>query len=194
VSDDLRVVPANEAPWEDLDAVYDFPGACHCQRFKVREWVFHATEQERAAALRLSSGCDDPTATSTTGLLLYVGDEPAAFAAVEPRSSYPGLAKARVPWAGRDEDRDDPSVWAVTCLVVRRGFRKRGLTYALAEACVAHARDHGARVLEAYPLDTDGREVVDNELYVGAYQVFADLGFSDVTRPTKRRVVVHREL
>lgn len=194
MTDDVRVVPANEAPWDDLAAVYNFPGACYCQRFKRMEWVFRSSDEVRAEDLRTSSRCGDPSATSTTGLLLYVGDEPAAFAAVEPRSSYPGLAKARVPWAGRDEDRDDPTVWAVTCLVVRRGFRKRGLTYVLAEACVDHARSHGARTLEAYPLDTEGRQVVDNELYVGAHQVFAELGFSEVTRPTKRRTVMRLDL
>jgi hypothetical protein len=56
VSGEVRVVPANEAPWADLDAVYNLPGACHCQRFKVIEWVFHSSEEERAAALRVASG------------------------------------------------------------------------------------------------------------------------------------------
>jgi hypothetical protein len=58
----------------------------------------------------------------------------------------------------------------------------------------AGAASAGARALVAYPLDTEGRAVVDNELYVGAYQGFADLGVEEVGRPTKRRVVVRRQL
>ena len=68
---------------------------------------------------------------------------------MEPRTAYPKLRGARVPWAGRDEDPDDPRVWAVTCLIVRKGYRGRGLTYHLARAAVDFARQRGAEALEA---------------------------------------------
>jgi hypothetical protein len=45
---------------------------------------------------------------------------------------YVHLLGSRVVWAGRDEDRDDDSVWAVTCFVTRTGFRRRGISAALA--------------------------------------------------------------
>jgi hypothetical protein len=38
VSDGLRIVPANEASWEDLQAIFGTRGdaaACQCQRFKL---------------------------------------------------------------------------------------------------------------------------------------------------------------
>jgi hypothetical protein len=37
----------------------------------------------------------------------------------------------RVPWEGREEDKADDGVWAVTCLLTRAGFRKRGVSRAL---------------------------------------------------------------
>ncbi|MER5685964.1 hypothetical protein [Streptomyces sp. NPDC002205] len=51
---------------------------------------------------------------------------------------------------GRQEDRTDDSVWAVTCFVTRKGFRLRGITYALARATIGFARDPGARALDGY--------------------------------------------
>ncbi len=92
---------------------------------------------------------------------------------------------------GRDEDRDDDGVWAVTCFVTRKGYRKRGITYALAAATVGFAREHGARALEAYPMATPpGKEITWGELHVGSRQVFADAGFSEVSHPSPRRVVM----
>ena len=40
---ELTIVPANEASWADLRAVFgtsDYPGKCYCQRFKTRGWLW----------------------------------------------------------------------------------------------------------------------------------------------------------
>jgi hypothetical protein len=74
---------------------------------------------------------------------------------------------------------------------VRKGYRKRGITYALAAATVDFARERGARALEAYPMiTTPGVEIIWGELYVGTRQVFAEAGFAEVSHPSPRRVVM----
>jgi hypothetical protein len=37
----LRIVPANEASWEDIQAVFGptEAGDCLCQRFKIAGWI-----------------------------------------------------------------------------------------------------------------------------------------------------------
>ncbi len=114
------------------------------------------------------------------------------WCAVEPRSAYESLVRNnRVPWEGRSEDRADGSVWAVTCVLVRAGFRGRGIAYALARAAVHFARDRGARALEAYPLLTSADQKISwDEIHVGSRGVFAAAGLAEVNRPTKRRVVM----
>ena len=94
---------------------------------------------------------------TTTGLVAYLDPEPVGWVAVEPRTAYPRLPKVRTVWSGRQEDKADDNVWAVTCFVTRKGYRKRGITYALAAATVGYARDQGARALEAYPMITSTR-------------------------------------
>lgn len=194
-ADRLTIVPANEASWEDLQAVFgtaDYPAACQCQRFKTRDSHWRSlTRETRAERLREQTGCGDPDATVTSGLVAYLDDEPVGWCAVEPRTAYPRLLRTRVPWTGRDEDKADAGVWAVACFATRKGFRRRGLTYALARATVDFARERGARALEAYPMITQpGVEITWGELHVGSRDVFADAGFVEVSHPTLRRVVM----
>jgi GNAT superfamily N-acetyltransferase len=197
--DQVRIVPANEATWEDLTAIFgttDYPGRCQCQRFKVLGWIWRdSTQEERTELLRAETHCGDPAATSTSGLVAYVDGEPAGWVAVEPRTAYPKLRTSRVPWSGRDEDKDDDDVWAVTCFVVRKGYRGRALTYALARAAADFARARGARAVEGYPMVTEpGTEITWGEAHVGLRQVFDDAGFAVVSAPTKRRVVARIDL
>ncbi|WP_062520100.1 GNAT family N-acetyltransferase [Demequina silvatica] len=189
-----RIVPANQASREDLDAIMREGGdsnSCRCQWFKLAQKDWKATGREaRDDALVAQAGCGQPGAATTSGLVAYVGDEPAAWVAVEPRVAYPRLQTARIPWSGRDEDKDDPGVWAVTCFVVRRGFRGRGLAKALAVAAVEHARAGGASAVEGYPR-VEGGTVSD--LYVGSRAIFAAAGMIEVSRPTQGRAVMRVE-
>jgi GNAT superfamily N-acetyltransferase len=193
-AEQLTIVPANEASWDDLTAIFGNTdaGRCQCQWLKVVGWIWRdSTQEERTATLQAQTSCGDPNATATTGLVAYVDDEPAGWVAVEPRLAYPKLRTSRVPWAGRHEDKDDDGIWAVTCFVVRKGYRGRGLTYPLARATIDFARERGARALEAYPMITyPGKVITWGELHVGARQVFEDAGFSEVSHPTARRVVM----
>jgi GNAT superfamily N-acetyltransferase len=193
-ADQLTIVPANNASWKDIAAIFDGadPGKCQCQRFKVLVHIWRdSTLPERTAMLREQTACGDPHAKATSGLVAYVDDEPAGWVAVEPRTAYPKLRTKPVPWRGRNEDKDDDGVWAVTCFVVRKGYRGRGLTYHLADATIEFARERGARALEAYPMITQpGRTITWGELHVGARQVFAEAGFTEVSHPTLRRFVM----
>lgn len=117
--------------------------------------------------------------------------EPVGWCAVEPRTAYVRLLRTRIPWTGRAEDKTDDGVWAVTCFVTRTGFRRRGVSGALARATVDFARERGARALEGYPMITQpGQEITWGELYVGSRSIFAAAGFAEVSRPTLRRVVM----
>jgi GNAT superfamily N-acetyltransferase len=133
-----------------------------------------------------------PQSGTTSGLIAYLDGEPVGWCAVEPRTAYPRLLhKTRVPWADRMEDKTDGSVWAVTCFVTRTGFRRRGISRALARAAVDFARQRGARALEGYPMITEpGQEVMPVELHVGSRSIFAAAGFNEVSHPTLRRVVM----
>lgn len=193
----LSIVPANEVSWEDLQTVFGSRGQasrCQCQRYKLRPRESFASfpVEERAHRLRQQTDCGHPRSGTTSGLVAYLMGEPVGWCAVEPRTAYEGLVRNhRVPWEGRAEDRTDDSVWVVTCFLTRAGFRKRGISRALARAAVDFARERGARAIEGYPMTT--KDVILEELHVGTEGVFADAGFTEVSRPTSRRVVMRSD-
>jgi GNAT superfamily N-acetyltransferase len=197
-ADAISVVPADKAGWDDLQAVFGLRGyaaRCQCQKFKIRHGQWRSVSAaERTARLREQIGCGRRKGRGTRGLVAYLDGEPVGWCAVEPRTAYPRLLDSPVPWAGRDEDPGDDGVWAATCFVTRAGFRRRGVSYALARAAVDDARARGARALEGYAMITKpGQEVAWGELYVGSRSIFAAAGFSEVSRPTPRRVVMRIE-
>lgn len=191
----IKVVPANEAPWDDLQTIFGERGEahrCQCQWFKVTasEWRALSLE-DRAEQLRAQTECGYRDAGTTSGLIAYLDDEPVGWCAIEPRTEYPRLLGSRVPWSGRDESRTDESVWAVTCFVTRTGYRRRGVSKALTAAAVDFARERGARAIEGYPIAAKpGQEFSWGELYVGSRSMFVAAGFREVSKPTERRVVM----
>jgi GNAT superfamily N-acetyltransferase len=188
-AEQLTIVPANEAAWEDLQAIFGASGdtaRCWCQRFRMlpkESWASEGPE-ELAARLRDQTNCGDRKARATTGLVAYLDSEPVGWCAVAPRADHPRLLRDyRVPWLDRNEDKEDATVWAVTCFVTRAGYRRRGVSRALARAAVGFARERGARAIEGYPDYVDGGSV-------GTLAVFADAGYAEVSRPGKRRAVM----
>jgi GNAT superfamily N-acetyltransferase len=192
----VTVVPANEASWEDLRAIFGdrgYAAYCHCQRPKMKSW---AEWKELGVAGRMlrheaQTHCGYPSAETTSGLVAYLDGEPVGWCAVEPRTAYARLRRTPVPWTGRAEDKDDDGVWAVVCFITRAGFRRRGVSRALAHATVEFARERGARALEGYPMVVEpGEDVTWGELNVGSRSIFAEAGFQEVSHPTLRRVVM----
>ena len=193
----MKIVPANEASWEDIRAVFGERGdahVCQCQRYKLQpgEAFKKVPIEERAHRLRTQTECGHPPSKTTSGLIAYLDGEPVGWCAVEPRTAYFGLRRNfKIHWDGRDEDKDDETVWSVTCFVTRAGYRRRGVSYALARAAVGFARDRGARALEGYPMLVEpGQNVLWGELHVGTRSVFEAAGFEEVVRPSKRRIVM----
>lgn len=187
-------IPANEAPWSDLAAVLGSVSAsrqCWCQRYKLHrgEAFRNFPVEERADRLRQQAHSGEPDSPVTSGVVAYRDGDPVGWCAVEPRPAYEGLVRVfRVPWDGRDEDRDDAAVWAITCLFTRAGYRRREVSHAMAKAAVNFAQDRGALAVEAYPMVSGA--TLPEELHVGSLATFRNAGMAEVHRPTPRRAVM----
>ena len=190
---DITMVSVADAPWADVQTVFGTrgdPSTCWCQFFKMEktEWK-NATRATCEPLLEKQARELNPS----PGIIAYLDNEPVGWCAVEPRRNYPELHRTRVsPDPSPD---DDDSVWAVTCFVVRVGFRKKGIATALLAGAIEQARSHGARVLEGYPVDPAAREkVASADLYYGIVSQFLANGFAEVTRPRPDRALMRLEL
>jgi GNAT superfamily N-acetyltransferase len=191
----LEIVPANQASCGDLNTIFGirgYPARCRCQRFRTTgdEWWHDPIPvEERIFRLRQQTDCGYPDSDQTTGIVAYLDGEPVGWCAVAPRSEH--LRLGQTPWKGRSEDKTDDTVWAVTCFVVRTGYRGQGITYPLAKAAVDFARERGAAALEGYGMVVEpGQTVTWGEIHVGNRKVFEAAGFQQVSHPSKRRVVM----
>lgn len=189
---ELRIAPAGEAPFDDVAAVFGTrgdPAHCWCQWYKIPggDWRSIGDEELRD---RLKAQLE--TSGAGPGLLAYDGDTPVGWCAVEPRPHLDRLRQSRLVLGGTAHaDLDDPEIWAVTCFVVPRAYRRRGVGRALASAAVTYAREHGAQVVEAYAVDAGLREKAPAaELFHGTVTMFEAAGFAEVARPRPDRVTM----
>lgn len=188
----VRVVAVTDAPWEDVRAVFGIrgdPATCWCQYFKVDAATWKAGDVsafERAL-------CDQTEQARTNrgagpGVIAYDGAKPVGWCAVEQRGAYRRILNSQLA-----DDAPEGAVWFVSCFVVRVGHRRKGVAAALLDGAVAHARGHGAQVIEAFPVVASaGTSSAD--LYHGPLSVFEAAGFETVARPSDRRAIVKLEL
>lgn len=185
---EIRITPASADRFADVEHALTGGGdggSCWCQW-----WMLRGTDFERAtAAQRRDMLRDDLEAATPSALVAYVDGAAAGWVKVSARPDQPRLARTRA-FQQSPEPFTDPSVWAITCFVVRREFRGAGVAKRLLEAAVDHARAHGARVIEGYPVDTSVKKTSSNDLFHGALSSFLDAGFSEVARPAPARPIV----
>lgn len=200
----LRVVAIVDAPWDDVRTVFGTrgdPSTCWCQFFKVDAAAWKAKNHAAAFEQALCDQVDAARASRSAGpgVIAYLGTdaegwEPVGWAAIEPRPVYPRVLAGRMMPGTAEPDSSDAGVWAVTCFVVRVGFRRRGVASALLAGAVDQARRGGARIVEAYPVDTAGEKVSSADLYHGPLSAFEAAGFEITGRPVEGRAVVRRAL
>lgn len=167
---------ATSARWDDVQHALTGGGdgaSCQCiwPMLRNKDWD-RTTTPERTEMLRHELDAGPPP-----GLIAYVDGEAAGWIRIGPRSAQRRLEYTRTIAAATDEPFDDAAVWAVTCFVVRREHRGRGLNTALLRAAIRHARDSGARLIEGYPVDTGGTNRRANELFHGMLTTFLAEGF-----------------
>ena len=114
--------------------------------------------------------------TPPPGVLAYDGDEVVGWAAVHPRADTSFARNRKIPSV------DDLHVWSVWCIRVRPGHRGKGISHHLLSGAVEFARDHGAPVIEGYPVDNDGAKVDLTMAYVGTKSLFERAGFRQVAQ------------
>lgn len=178
---DLRIVPLTRRHLAALDALFDEggdPKRCRCAFWRVRgsDWSGWTREANRAVLEGLADRDPAP------GLVAFAGDRAVGWVSVGPREDYDRLEHSRV--LARIDDRP---VWSIVCFVVSRAWRGRGVASALLEAAVRYAAEHGATLVEAYPVDTAGRRVPAANAYMGALPMYEQAGFEVVARQQWQR-------
>jgi GNAT superfamily N-acetyltransferase len=180
----LIIRPLTPARWADFVRLFGPRGACAgcwCMWWRRTQAEFirgKGAAHRRAQRARVHGG-------TVPGLLAYRAGVPVGWCAVEPRSAYRRLARARTL-----RPVDDQPVWSVTCFFVAKEARGRGVTVALLRAAVAHARRHGGKIVEGYPVDPGEGRLPAVFAYTGLVAAYRAAGFKEIARPARTRPIM----
>ena len=180
----LETHPLTPDLWAALADLFGEKGACYgcwCMYWRIGNAYRKRPRSENKAAFRKLVKLGPPP-----GLLAFHEGLPVGWCQVTPRDSLPWLDRT---W--RLKRVDDIPVWCISCLYVRKGYRKKGVTSALIAAAVARARSAGAPCVEAYPLDA---KLTPSASGTGYASTFARAGFTVVCRHTPPRPIMRYDL
>jgi GNAT superfamily N-acetyltransferase len=187
MSDGLKFHPLTAQRWPDLVQLFGSNGACGgcwCMWWKRSSADF---QQKKGAPNRRSFKAMVDRG-DVPGFLAYEGGQPIGWCAVEPRERYSGLARSR-----SLAPVDDAPVWSITCLFVKAGHRRSGLSRAMLEHAKRFVGERGGRLIEGYPKDPSGFPGA-NSMWTGAASTFRKAGFSEVARRTPTRPIMRIEV
>lgn len=185
----LTFAPLSPPLWPAMEDLFGVErgasGGCWClwPRMTSAEYQHSSRETRKTAFRALVDG------GAATGVLAFAGDTAVGWCGVAPRAGLNRMQRSRV--TGPDGPDDD--VWLIHCFYVRRGHRGQGLMSRLIEAATAHARDSGARAVEACPIEP-ARPLQWGEGFVGIASAYAGLGFREVARRSPTRPLLRKDL
>lgn len=180
----LRFQPLTPELWPDLEALFGEHGACGgcwCMWWRLTRAEFEKRKgQANKEAFRrmVESG-------ETPGVLAYAGTQAVGWCAVAPRETYSALERSRIL-----KRVDSNPVWSVVCFFVARPCRRKGVTVQLLKAAIEYAREHGARIVEGYPVEPKQSRMPDPWAYTGVASAFREAGFVEVLRRSGSRPIM----
>jgi len=145
-------------------------------------WRIGSGYHKRPRDTNKAAFCELVMSGPPPGLLAFDGNLAVGWCQLTPRDALPWLDRT---W--RLKRVDDVPVWSLSCLYVRKGYRKRGVSSALIAAAVDAAKRAGAPALEAYPLDADLTPSASGTGYVST---FKRAGFKVVARRVAPRPIM----
>ena len=180
----LTTRPLTPEQWPALVDLFGPRGACNgcwCMYGRIGAAYRRRPPQENKADFETVVRRGPPP-----GLIAFDGDVAIGWCQVTPRDAVPWLDRT---W--RLKRVDDVAVFCLSCLYVRKGYRRRGVTSALIAAAVTFAKRATAPALEAYPTDA---ALSPSASGCGYASTFARAGFRIVARRTPSRPIMRRDL
>jgi GNAT superfamily N-acetyltransferase len=188
----LEIHPLTAERLPDLAALFGQGGDpkwCWCSFFRLRNVDFKGATAETNRGVLERAVATTSAEGRAPGLVAYRDGEAIGWVSLGPRDDYARLQSSRVM-----APIDDQPVWSIVCFVVARSARKQGVANALLEAAIAYAREHGARLLEGYPIETDGQRIPAANVYKGTLTMFERAGFEVAARRRANRASPERPI
>lgn len=180
--------PCTPARWPDLEELFGERGACGgcwCMFWLLPRKEFDAGKGSgnKRALKKLVSAGREP------GILAYIDKEPVGWCALAPREVYVALERSRIL-----KPVDDKSVWSISCLFIKKPYRRKRISVQLLRAAVEFAAKRGAKIVEGYPVEPSMENMPAPFLWHGIPSAFKAAGFEEVLRRSKSRPIMRFDI
>jgi GNAT superfamily N-acetyltransferase len=188
-TDQIEIYPATAERWRDLETLFGKHGAsedCWCMFWRMRRKDFNRLKgEDRKSLLKEMIGNNE-----IPGLLAYVNGQVAGWCSVAPREQYRALE-----YSHKLKRIDEKPVWTIMCFFVNKAYRFQGLMQALIRGAVDYAKQHQAKIIEAYPIDMHSPQLKEHKLsgdrgYMGIASIFSQAGFIEAGRASETQLIM----
>lgn len=174
--------PVDNDRWPDMRALAESSpelSTCWCMEWRPMPDADEHSVPARQDALHSLVKRDMPI-----GILGYADGTPVAWCSIAPKPTYYAL------WETNADSPTTLNAWAIVCFFIHESMRGKGITKHLIAAAVDYAREKGATLIEAYPVDPDS----PRDGFMGFPSSFEHAGFQEIAAPEKDRHIMQRTL
>lgn len=182
---ELTFEPLNQANWAQFVQLFGERGACGncwCMYYRLTKADYNEGKAENGNKEAMQELVLN---NRPTGILGFYEGQAIAWCAFAPREDFIKLEKSRV-----HKRIDNQPVWSIPCFFIDKKFRGQGISVELIKAVINYAREHGIRIIEAYPTIPTTERLPDSFAWIGLYKSFERAGFEIVDRTSKNRPMV----
>lgn len=186
ISDEYSAKELSKETWPDFEKLFKKPGVgdgwwCWCMHHHVQSYSLPENRVPRTRAERAMKNRREKRELvnkgRSHGILVYAKGEPVGWCQYGPREELPRVdntIKYRKLALGDGKDR----LWRITCFVVDKNHRRRGVASIALRAALEAIRKKGGGLVEAYPVSKTDQG--SNYMYSGRVTMFERAGFKMV--------------
>ena len=184
----ITIRPLTVENWADFESLMGPKGGvggCWCMlwRQSKRDHDAGTGDCNRQKMQALAEGNQPP------GLLAYDEGQVVGWLSVAPREDFPRLSGSRVL-----KPVDDKKVWSVSCFLIPKSHRRRGIAVALLIAACSFVRQRGGSIVEGYPIDPSKKPYTEAFAWTGFKSVYDRAGFTEILRRSETRPIMRKVL
>ncbi len=181
---ELDFHPVTPERWQDLEKLFGPRGAiggCWCMWWRIKRAEFEKQQGDG----NHETMCSIVDSGKVPGILAYSAGEPVAWCSIAPRGEFSVLDRSPVL-----KRVDHQPVWSIVCFYMAKDYRHEGLSAIMLQAAVEYASQHGARIVEGYPIEPKVDRTPDIYAFTGMASTFKKSGFQEVARRSEFRPIM----
>ena len=185
--DEYSTKELSKRTWPDFEKLFLKQGMvgdgwwCWCTYHHVSSYPLPVNQQPRTRAERAVRNHQQKSELvlkgSAHGILVYEGREPIGWCQYGPREELPRVDN-RQNYRRLDLEGIEGRLWRITCFVVDKQHRRRGVAAVALRAALEAIKKKGGELVEGYPVSKTDQG--SNSIYCGTVSMFERAGFKTI--------------